>query len=152
MTVKEFLSKFLSLVYRPLDFSLEEFENSLKPIFDHIRRNNKDLCLVGDYNISVLDYEDNVKVKNFVNFVFQDSLIPLINQNTKVTRRNATAIDHILNNAFFNKQIETGIIKTEFLNHFPMFLITDTITSSETNNKRTLIYKRTINTATKKNF
>ena len=114
----------LSLVYRPPDSSLKKFKNSLKPIFDNIRRNNKDLYLVGDYNISVLDYEDNVKVKNFVNFVFQNSLIPLINQHTKVTRRNTTAVDHILNNTFLNKQIETKIIETKFLNHFTIFLIT----------------------------
>ena len=142
----------LSSVYRPPDSSLKEFKNSLKPIFDNIRRNNKDLYLVGDFNINVLDYENNVKVKNFVNFAFQNSLIPLINKPTRVTRTNATAIDHILTNAFLNKQIETGIIKTEISDHFPIFLITDPITSSEIKNKRTLLYKRTINTATKENF
>ena len=113
---------------------------------------NKDLYLVGDFNINVVDYENNVKVKNFVNFAFQNSLIPLINKPTRVTRTNATAVNHILTNAFLNKQIETGIIKTEISDHFPIFLITDPITSSEIKNKTTLLYKRTINTATKENF
>ena len=45
-----------------------------------------------------------------------------------------------------------GVIKSEILDHFPIFLITDPITSSEIKNKRTFIYKRTINTATKENF
>ena len=102
-----------SSVYRPPDSSLKEFKSSLKPIFDNICRNNKDLYLVEDFNINVLDYENNVKVKNIVTFAFQNSLIPLINKPTRVTRTNATAIDHILTNAFLNKQIETGIIKTE---------------------------------------
>ena len=93
-----------------------------------------------------------MKVKNVDNFAFQNSLIPLINKPTRVTRTNATAIDHILINAFLNKQIETGIIKTEISNHFPIFLITDPITLSEIKSKRTLLYKRTINTATKENF
>ena len=93
-----------------------------------------------------------MKVKNFVNFAFQNSLIHLINKPTRVNRANAAVIDHILTNAFLNKQIEMGIIKTEILNHFPIFLITDQITSSEIKNKRTLLYKRTINTATKENF
>ena len=48
-----------------------------------------------------------------------------------------------------NKQIEMGTIKAH---HFPIFLITDPITSSEIKNKRILLYKRTINTATKDNF
>ena len=136
----------LSSVYRPPDYSLKEFKNPLKPIFDNICRNSKDLYLVGDFNINVLGYENNVKVKNFVNFAFQNSLTPLINKPTRVTRTNATAIDHILTNAFLNKQIETGIIKTEISDHFRIFLITDPITSNEIKSKRTLPYKRTINT------
>ena len=60
----------LSSVYRPPDFSLNEFKNSLKPIFDNTCRNNKDLYLVGDFNINVLDNENNVRVKLFVTFMF----------------------------------------------------------------------------------
>ena len=92
----------LSSVYRPPDSSLRELKSSLKPIFDNYRRNSKDLYLVGNFNINILDYENNVKIKNIVNFAFQNSLIPLINKRTRVTRTNATAIDHILTNAFLN--------------------------------------------------
>ena len=93
-----------------------------------------------------------MKVKKIVIFAFQNSPIPLINKPTKVTRKNETAIDHIHTNAFLNKQIKRGIIKTEISDHFFIFLITDTITSSKIKNKRILLYKRTINTATKENF
>ena len=44
----------LRSVYRPPDSSQKECKNSLKAIFDNIRRNNKDLYLVGDFNINVL--------------------------------------------------------------------------------------------------
>ena len=104
----------LSSVYRPPDSSLKEFKNSLKPIFDNIRRNNKDLYLVGDFNINVLDYENNVKVKNFVNFAFQNSLIPLINKPARVTRTNATAIDYILKNAFLKNKSKQESSKLKF--------------------------------------
>ena len=93
----------LSSVYRQTDFKLKEFKSSLKPIFDNIRRNNKNLYLVEDFNINVLDNENDVKVKNFVNFAFQNSPISLINKHTRVTRTNATATYHILNNAFLIK-------------------------------------------------
>ena len=36
--------------------------------------------------------------------------------------------------------------------HFPKFLIPDPIISSEIKNRKTLLYKRTINTTTKENF
>ena len=141
----------LSSVYKPPNSNLKQFRNSFKTIFDNIRRNNENLYLVGDINNNALDYVNNVEVQKFVNFAFQSSLIPLTNKPTRVTRTNATAVDHILTNAFLNKQIETGIIKTEISDHFPIFLITDPITLSEIKNKRTLLYKRTINTATKEN-
>ena len=125
----------LGSVYRPLHSSLKGFKDSLKPNFDNIRRNNKDLYLVRDFNVNVLDHENNVKVKRFVNYRFQNSL--LISKLTKVTRTNATAIDQILTKAFLNKQIETGIFKTEISQHFPIFLIADPITSSEIKKKNT---------------
>ena len=84
----------LSSVYGPLNSSLKELKSSLKPIFDNIRRNNKKLYLVGGFYINVLDYKNNVKVNNFFNFAFQNSLIPLINKPTTVTRTNAAAIYH----------------------------------------------------------
>ena len=118
----------LSSFYRPPDSTLKELKNYLKPIFDNIQRNNKDLYLVGDFNIKVLDYESNVKVKIFVNFAFQNSLIHLINKPFRVTKANATAIDHY---AFLNKQIKTRIIKTEIWDHFHTFLITYPIISNE---------------------
>ena len=83
---------------------------------------------------------------------FQNSLTPLISKPTTVTRTNAIAIEHILTNTFLNKQIKTGIIKNEILDHFSIFLNTDPIVSSETKKRRTLLYKRTINTAKKKTF
>ena len=67
-------------------------------------------------------------------------------------RTDTTAIDHILTNSFLNKEIDMGIIKSEISDHFPKFLITAPITWSEIKNKRTLLYKRTINAATKENF
>ena len=87
-------------------------------MFDNIRRNYKDLYLVGNFNINILGYEINVKIRNFVNIAFEITLIPLSNKPTRVTRTNTTAIDHIRTNGFLNKQIKTGIIKTEIPDHF----------------------------------
>ena len=55
----------LSSVDSSPDSILKDFKSSLKLIFDNIRRNNKNLYLVGDFNINVRDYENNVKVKDF---------------------------------------------------------------------------------------
>ena len=103
----------------------------MKTIFGNIGRNNKDLFLVGDFNINVLDYEKNAKVKSFVNIAFQSSIIPVNNKPTRVTRTNSTVINHILTNAFLNKQIKMEIIKTE-------------ISSEIKNNRKTLDFFKEI--------
>ena len=63
----------LSSVYRPPDSILKEFKSSLKPSFDNIHRNNKNLYLIGHFNINVLEDENNGKIKNLVNFAFQNT-------------------------------------------------------------------------------
>ena len=71
--------------------------------------------------------------------------MPLLNTPTRVTKKNATAIELILTNAFLNKRIKTGMIKTKISDHFVIFLITNPFTLSETKNKRTLLYNGTTN-------
>ena len=45
--------------------------------------------------------------------IFQHGLLPVINKATRVTKKSATAIDHIITNSFFKNNINTGIIKTD---------------------------------------
>ena len=52
--------------------------------------------LAGDFNINVLDFEQNKKVQNLVNFMFQFGLLPRINKPTRLTNRAISAIDHII--------------------------------------------------------
>ena len=103
MTVNYSLSKLLTKKVYHSYFSLKatrfwfiKIKSSLKPIFDSICRKSKGLYLVGDVNINALDYENHVKVKLFVNFGLQNSSILVINKPARVTRTNATVIDHIL--------------------------------------------------------
>ena len=87
----------LGLVYTPPVFSLKDIKISLKQTFDNIRCNSQYLYLMGDFNINVLYYKNNVKVKSFIRFL--NSLGPLINKPPTFVITNATAIAHILTSA-----------------------------------------------------
>ena len=52
-------------------------------------------------------------------------MIPTINKPTRVTKKTATAIDHIITNSFVENTFKTAIIKTDVSDHFPIciFLI-----------------------------
>ena len=78
------------------------------------------MILAGDFNLNVLDFEQNKKVQNFVNLMFQFGLIPSINKPTRVTNETISAIDQIITNYIYNKDFKTGIIKTDISDHFPV--------------------------------
>ena len=109
------------------------------------------MYLVGDLNLNIIDYASNTKVKNFFNLIFQNGLIPVINKPTRVTKKNATAIDHIITNSFINCNLTTGIIKTDISDHFPNFLISEK-SDIELYPDSTTFFKRYINDKSTQNF
>ena len=73
---------------------------------------NKSVILARDFNINVLEIEQNKKVQNFVNLMFQFGLVPTINKPTRVTNKTLSAIDHIIKNSIYNNDFKTAIIRT----------------------------------------
>ena len=53
-------------------------------------------------------------------------MVPVLNKPTRVTKNTVTAIDHIITNQLLHRTINTGIIKLDISNHFPIFLIAET--------------------------
>ena len=136
----------LNVVYRPPDGDLRITETFLRKILSENTKANKTLFLAGDFNINVLDYEINKKVQNFVNLVFEFSMIPTINKPTRVTSYTATAIDNIITNSIFDNDFESAIIKTDVSDHFPIIFTTKLkTTSSPKNHVDQFIYKRDFN-------
>ena len=56
--------------------------------------------IAGDFNLNLLDHNTNREVQSFLSLIYQNGMIPTINKPTRVTRKAATAIDHILTNSF----------------------------------------------------
>ena len=113
-------NKIFNIVYRPPGGDLKVFENYFQSILSHNSIRNKNVILAGDFNINVLDFEQNNKVQNFVNLMFQFGLVPTINKPTRVTNKTISAIDHIIINSIYSNDFKTGIIKTDISDHFPI--------------------------------
>ena len=58
------------------------------------------------------------KVQNFVNLMFEFSMIPTINKPTRKTSYTATTTDIIITNSIFDNNFESAIIKTDVSDHF----------------------------------
>ena len=99
----------------------------------------------------MIDHRTNRKVKDNLSLIFQNFLIPLINKLTRVTKANATLIDHILTNDFLETASSMGIIKSDISDHFPIFLITSAQYLNNIQNK-TIIRKQEINEKSRQYF
>ena len=73
-----------------------------------------------DFNINVLNYEYNRKVKNFFDLMYQRNLTPTINKPTRVGKNSATAIDHIITDYVLTCDLKTATLKTDLTDHFPI--------------------------------
>ena len=85
----------------------------MKDFTNKVKNNGKDLYIVGDMNLNLLDHRSNSKVKEYLNIVFQNLLIPMINKPTRVSKSNATIIDHILTKSYFYTKL-IGHISTPY--------------------------------------
>ena len=91
-----------------------------------IKIKTKIAYVLGDFNLNLLDYGTNCKVKSYCKTTFSHNFIPIINKPTHVTNHNATIIDHILI-IFFDSKRNTGVLKIDFSDHFPFFFISKSI-------------------------
>ena len=107
-----------NVIYRPPNGKIEPFENFLKILFNKNKNSNKNYHIAGDFNLNLLDHDKNKKVRDFLNLIYQNGMIPTINKPTRVTKKTATAIDHFITNGFPENTLKTAIIKSDVSDHF----------------------------------
>ena len=100
---KNFKSIILNLTHQPPNGDPNELENHFKNILSKREITNKELVLVGDFNINILDFNESKMIQGFVNLMSRDDLIPIVNKPTRVTWNTTTAIDHIIANSVLSR-------------------------------------------------
>ena len=68
--------KFLTKIRRVSNGDPKELENHFKNILLKREITNKELVLVGDFNINVFEFNESKMVQNFVDLMFRHDLIP----------------------------------------------------------------------------
>ena len=63
-------------------------------------------------------------IQEFTNLFLSNSFLPLIDKPTRITGKSATLIDNMYTNFSINK-CHSGILCTDFSDHFPIFCIFD---------------------------
>ena len=79
-------SKHINVLYRPPNGSSEHFEKFLNCIIHKTKKSNKKFHIARDFNLNVLDHDNCNKVQNFLNLLYENIMILVINKPTRVTK------------------------------------------------------------------
>ena len=80
------------MTYRAPNGDVKEFEKHLNKILSTNDILQKEVIMAGDFNMNLLDFEQNKKVQKFLNIMFSHSMMPVINEPARVTKNTATAV------------------------------------------------------------
>ena len=90
---------------------------------DVYQKDKSEVLITGDFDINLLDFENNKKVQSFVNLMFPCGMVPVINKPTRVTRYTVTAINHVFTNSNINTEIKSAVIKADISDRFPILFV-----------------------------
>ena len=109
-------------VYRHPTSTFDTFNEYLQQVLSNPAVFNKNVFILGDFNINLLNYNSSTAIANYVNFLFSKQFLPYIIHPSRVSAHSSTLIDNIFSNITDNETI-SGNILTQITDHFPQFLI-----------------------------
>ena len=71
ISTKTFKNLILSLNYRPPNGDSRLFEKHMKSILSKNEATRKEVILIGNFNINLLDFDKNKRDQSFVNLMFR---------------------------------------------------------------------------------
>ena len=105
------------------------------PLLEKLSREKKEIILMGDFNINILNCDSDKDTADFVDTIYVSSLYPTINTPTRIRATSETLGDNIFCNDFTKKNT-TGNIATSISDHLTQFLIIRDQTTNFDNNRK----------------
>ena len=69
----------IGCVYKHLQHKVNDFtKNHLLSLLDQLSNENKDIMIIGDFNINLINYNDDKNTVTFLNTMFSQSFLPYI--------------------------------------------------------------------------
>ena len=113
----------IGCVYKHPKHEVSGFTNNfITPLLDKLSNENKDIMIMGDFNINLINYNDDKNTGNFLDTMFSHSFLPYVTTPTRITRNTKTLIDNIYYNKPLNNII-SGNLSSIISDHLIQFLI-----------------------------
>ena len=115
----------IGCLYKPPHLSITHFNDKFEILLNTITQENKDIYLLGDFNINLADKcSNNLQTQEFRNILLSHGLSPLIHKATRIRNQYSSQIDHILTNVSIQNILCAGLFATRaYSDHFPIFCI-----------------------------
>ena len=115
-----------------------EFNNHLNQMLEKVSKEQKQIFLLGDFNINLLNYNIHQPTNNFLDSLASNSTIPYIMQPTRLTSHSKTLIDNIFSN-ILSSEIMSGNLTATISDHLPQFLSAPNILSNSSYNRSNIL-------------
>ena len=87
-------------IYKHHNISIKEFTETISISLSKISKERKTCYLAGDFNINLLQLENNTDIENYFDTITDLNFTPLITSPTRITSNTKTLIDNVLYNGF----------------------------------------------------
>ena len=108
--------------------NLEAFNLEMGKLLKVIDKRRNEIVIAGDMNLDLLKYETHLPTANYLDLIIDHRLLPRIVRPTRIKKKSATLIDHIMTKDS-DISLASGIIDTEiagnsgYTDHFPTFTV-----------------------------
>ena len=109
-------------LYRHPNSNPDNLSTYLQEVLSNPAVSSKQIFLLGDFNLDLLNYDSHTATGEFVNLLLSKQFLPFIVHPTRVSDNSSTIIDNIFANVL-DQETVSGNILTQITDHFPQFLI-----------------------------
>ena len=108
-------------IYKHPTMDVLDFKNNyLGQIFESVSKERKQVFLLGDFNINLLNYNCHQPTNDFLDSLASNSFIPYILHPTRITSHSKTLIDNVFSN-LISPDIICGNITATISDNLPQF-------------------------------
>ena len=100
----------------------EFIDGYLKPLSEKLISENKEVVLLGHFNIDLLKCDSDKNVSDFLDIIYSTNLLPNITSPTRLTSLSETLIDNIFSSVIIDDCIAGNLI-SPISDHHAQFLI-----------------------------
>ena len=111
-----------------------EFNNHINQMLEKVSKEQKQIFLLGDFNINLLNYNVYQPTNHFLDSLASNSIISYVLQPTRLTSHSKTLTDNIFSN-ILSSEIVSGNLTATISDYLPQFLFAPNIFSNPSYNK-----------------